>query len=71
MNKAAALAARNLQAAKIFLEAAQKAIAAAQKNHDEAVEESKDAKQPQKSAQKKWEVVDLVQDAGEMPIKEL
>ena len=63
--KAAALTAKNLQAAKVALEAAQKAVEAAQKDHDEAAEELKDAEESQKAAQKKWEVVDLVQDDEE------
>eukprot|EP00956_Cyclotella_meneghiniana_P004050 scaffold4911_cov47-Cyclotella_meneghiniana.AAC.8 len=63
--KAAALTAKHLQAAKVALEAAQKAVEAAQKDHDEAAEELKDAEQSQTAAQKKWEVVDLVQDDEE------
>ena len=53
--KAAALTAKNLQAAKDALEAAQR-------DHDEATEELKDAEESQKAAQRKWEVVDLVED---------
>eukprot|EP00956_Cyclotella_meneghiniana_P004051 scaffold4911_cov47-Cyclotella_meneghiniana.AAC.9 len=58
--KATALTAKNLQAAKVALEAAQK-------DHDEATKELQDAEQSQKAAQKKWEVVDLVQDDEEKP----
>ena len=70
--KAAALTARNLQAAKLALEAAQKtvqaaqkAVEASQKDHNEATDELKDAEQSQKAAQKKWEVVDHVEDDEE------
>eukprot|EP00956_Cyclotella_meneghiniana_P003384 scaffold4079_cov44-Cyclotella_meneghiniana.AAC.9 len=59
--KAAALTARNLQAAKNTVEVATK-------EHDEATKELKDAEQSLKAAQKQWEVVDLEDDdKGEKP----
>ena len=58
--KAAALTARNLHAAKL-------AVEVAQKEHDEATKELKDAEKSQKAAQEKWEVVDLVEDDEKLP----
>eukprot|EP00956_Cyclotella_meneghiniana_P003386 scaffold4079_cov44-Cyclotella_meneghiniana.AAC.11 len=76
--KAVALTKRNLQAANFALEAARKAahkaikaakksVDVAQKEDDEANEELQDAKRSLKAAQKKWDVVDLVEEDEEDP----